>query len=128
MGLLDGLMGNASVIEGEKLTKLIQELEPVLVAGEQIAVAYQLVRDLILLTDRRLLLIDKHGLTGSKVQYRSVPYKSITQFSIESAGSFDLEAELKVWVSGQAEPIQKQFNKRVNIYQMQQALAARVCK
>ena len=35
------------------------------------------------------------GLTGSKVSYHSILYRSITQFSVETAGSFDADAELK---------------------------------
>jgi hypothetical protein len=57
-------------------------------------------------TDRRLIFVNKQGVTGSKIEYLSVPYRSIVMFSLETAGHFDLEAELKVWVSGQATPIQ----------------------
>jgi Bacterial PH domain len=35
-------------------------------------------------------------MTGKKVEYQSVPYRSITRFSIETAGTFDLDAELKI--------------------------------
>ena len=52
-----------------------------------------------------MLLVNKQGVTGSKVEYLSVPYRSIVMFSIETAGHFDLEAELRVWVSGQPSPI-----------------------
>ena len=62
--------------------------------------AYQLVRDVFIFTDRRLILVDKQGVTGRKVQYHSVPYKSITHFSVETAGTFDLDAELTIWISG----------------------------
>ena len=34
------------------------------------------------------------------MQYHSVPYKSITHFSVETAGAFDLDAELTIWISG----------------------------
>ena len=39
-----------------------------------------------------------YGITGSKQEYLSVPYKAF-RFSIESASTFDLEAELKIWIS-----------------------------
>jgi hypothetical protein len=67
-------------------------------------------------------------MTGSKVEYHSIPYKSITHFSIETAGTFDLEAELKIWISSTAVPIQKQFNKKLSIYEVQSVLAAYVLK
>jgi len=55
-------------------------------------------------------------------------YRSITHFSIETAGNFDLDAELKIWISGSSEPIQKKFNKSLNIYQLQSVLAEYVLK
>jgi hypothetical protein len=68
---------------------------------------------------KRFVLVDKRGLTGSKVAYHSIPYRSITHFSIETAGTFDLDAELKIWISGTSDPIQKQFNKKLSIYEVQ---------
>ena len=124
MGFLDGLMGNASTISKEEAT---QELEQILTAGEEVNVAFKLVRDLIVFTDKRLLLVDKQGITGKKIEYHSVPYKAISHFSIETAGRFDLDAELKIWISGAATPtISKQFRKNDSIYDVQRVLAT-VC-
>jgi hypothetical protein len=76
-----------------------------------------------------LILIDKQGLTGSKTEYKSIVYKSISRFSVETAGTFDLEAELKIWISSEAQPsITKQFNKSVNVYDVQKVLAHHVLK
>lgn len=54
--------------------------------------AYQLIRDYFVSTDKRFVLVDKQGITGSKIEYHSIPYKSITHFSVETAGTFDLDA------------------------------------
>jgi hypothetical protein len=67
-------------------------------------------------------------MTGSKVEYHSIPYRSITHFSIETGGHFDLDAELKIWISSTAEPFQKQFNKRLSIYEVQSVLGSYVLK
>lgn len=123
MGLLDGLLGNASEIDPAKIEG---DFAQVLAAGERIEKAYQLIRDLFVFTNKRLILVDKQGLTGHKVEYHSLPYKSIIHFSVETAGHFDLDAELKIWVSGSPMPIQKQFNKNLNIYQVQSVLASYV--
>lgn len=125
MGLLDGLLGNASEIE---VGKLETEFSQVLAPGEKIEKAYQLIRDLFIFTDKRLILVDKQGITGSKIDYHSLPYRAITHFSIETGGHFDLDAELKVWVSGSSSPFQKKFNKRLNIYEVQAVLASYVLK
>jgi hypothetical protein len=125
MGLLDGLLGNASEVDGAALEA---EFSKVLAAGERIEKAYQLIRDLFIFTDKRLILVDKQGVTGSKIEYHSLPYRAITHFSIETGGHFDLDAELKVWVSGSATPFQKKFNKRLSIYEVQSVLASYVLK
>ncbi len=125
MGIFDGLLGNASEVRVEDVKA---ECSHILAGGEKIEKVYKLLRDLFIFTDKRLILVDKQGLTGKKVEYHSVPYRSITHFSIETAGNFDLEAELKIWISGQAVPIEKQFNKSLNIYELQSVLAQYVLR
>ena len=123
MGLFDALLGNAGEMSNEEAT---EELATILGINEQIELAYKLIRDMIVLTDRRLILIDKQGMTGKKVEYRSVPYKSITMYTVETTGHFDLDAELKLWISGQPEPIALEFNGKTNVYAMQGLLAAKI--
>lgn len=89
-------------------------------------VAFRILRDLIVFTDRRLILVDKQGLTGRKVSYLTVPYRAITSFSVETAGSFDLDSELAIWVSGRPEPIRKTLKRGANILAIQQAIAASI--
>lgn len=123
MGLLDGLLGNASRIDNSAIQ---QEFAPVLAQGELVEHAYKLIRDYFVFTDKRLVLVNKQGITGSKVEYHSIPYRSITHFSVETAGSLDMDAELKIWLSGTAMPIQKTFNKKLSIYEVQSVLAGYV--
>ena len=125
MGLLDGVLGNASKIEASKIQS---EFSQILAPGERVEHAYQLIRDMFVFTDKRLIFVNKQGITGNKLEYMSIPYSRITQFSVETAGHFDLEAELKVWVTGQPAPLQMQFNKKLNIYEVQAVLAAYVLK
>jgi hypothetical protein len=74
-----------------------------------------------------LILVDKQGITGSKTEYYSVSYRSITRFSVETSGHFDLDAELKIWISSETTPsISKKFNKSVDIYDVQKVLAKHV--
>jgi hypothetical protein len=119
------MMGNASKIDNSKIQ---QEFSQILAPGERVEHAYQLIRDYFVFTDKRFVLVDKQGITGSKIEYHSIPYRSITHFSIETAGTFDLDAELKIWISSTAEPIKKQFNKRLSIYEVQSVLASYVLK
>ena len=125
MGLFDAVMGNASKIDAAKIQ---QEFAQILAAGEKVEHAYQLIRDYFVFTDKRLVVVDKQGLTGNKTEYHSIPYKSITHFSIETAGTFDLDAELKIWISSNPVPLQKTFNKKLSIYEVQSVLASYVLK
>ena len=125
MGLLDGLLGNASEIN---IAEIKAEYAQILAPEERIEKAYRLVRDMFIFTDKRMILVDKQGITGKKIEYHSVPYRSITHFSIETAGNFDLDAELKIWVSGSPAAIEKKFNKNLNIYQLQSTLAQYVLR
>jgi hypothetical protein len=119
MGLLDAIMGNASEID---VSEVSEELAPIIGATEEVQQVFKVVRDMYVFTNKRLLLIDKQGLTGRKVDYHSIPYRAITQFKIETAGHFDLDAEIKIWVSGQEQPIEKEL-KKDTVVGIQQTLA-----
>ncbi|MBT2253934.1 PH domain-containing protein [Priestia megaterium] len=123
MGILDGLLGNASEadIRGTK-----KDLQNILIANERVEQAYKVIRDLMVFTTKRLIIVDKQGVTGKKTDYHSIPYKTITHFSVETAGTFDLDAELNIWVSGSSAPISKEFRKDKSIYDVQKVLASYV--
>lgn len=126
MGLFSRLIGNAGAVKPDDLYSKYGQL---LIEGEEIEIGFKLIRDTFIFTTRRLLLIEVQGLTGSKTEYKSITYKSITRFSVETPGTFDLEAELKIWVSSEVEPsIKKQFNKSVDVYEVQKVLAFHVLK
>ncbi len=121
MGLFSAILGNAGAVSNDELNKNYGIL---LTEGEEIELGFKLIRDVFIFTTKRLILVDKQGITGSKTEYKSISYKSITRFSIETAGTFELDAELKIWVSSELQPsIKKQFNKSVNVYEVQKLLA-----
>lgn len=126
MGLFSSLLGNAGVANPEEITK---EYANLFTEGEWVEIGFKLIRELFIFTNKRLVLVDKQGLTGKKVEYLSIGYKSISRFSIETAGHFDLEAELKIWISSEQTPsVVKKFNRQVNIYDLQKVLAQHVLK
>ena len=126
MGLFSAILGNAGAVPVDELNKSYGIL---LTEGEEIELGFKLIRDVFIFTTKRLILVDKQGITGSKTEYKSISYKSISRFSIETAGTFELDAELKIWVSSELQPsIKKQFNKSVNVYEVQKLLAHYVLK
>ena len=68
MGLFSGLLGNASQKDIEKTER---QLEDILTSTENVELAFSLIRDLIVFTDKRLILVDKQGMTGKKTSYKS---------------------------------------------------------
>lgn len=123
MGLFSGIVGNATEVD---LNKVKEEYGKLLGSAEQIEKAFKLVRDMILFTNKRLIIIDKQGMTGKKIEYHSIPYRAITNYKVETAGHFDLDAELKIYISGMSMPIEKTFSSGCNIYEVQ-ALLAEYC-
>ena len=121
MGLLSGLLGNASEIDTKKLDG---ELDEILVSGEQLERGYKLVRDLLVFTNKRIVMIDKQGITGSKRETTSIPYGSVVKFSKETAGHFDMDAELRVWVRSSATPVVWEFKGGKDIHEVYRVLSA----
>ena len=100
-----------------------RDYAPILIPGENVLAAFKTVRDLVFLTNYRLALANVQGLTGRKVDVQSIPYKSIVRYSVETAGTFDLDADLKIWVSGSAAPIEVKIGRGSNTVGVQQILA-----
>ena len=90
MGLINTLFGNASEMQPEALQ---QEFGPLLCADERIEKAYKLLRDKWIFTNKRLIIQDVQGVTGKKREYMSVPYRSVERFSVETAGTFDMDCD-----------------------------------
>jgi hypothetical protein len=125
MNFLSGLLGNASQIPTEKAQADYAKL---LSPNERIEAAYQLVRDVFFFTGQRFVHIDVQGLTGKKIAYHSIPYKSVVRFAVQTAGHFDLNAELVLWIRSRAEPLVLEFTNKVNIYEVQALLASHVAQ
>lgn len=77
-----------------------KEVNELLIPGEQIIGYYSSLRDFVIFTNKRIIACNVQGITGSKKDYTSLPYSKIQAFSIESAGTFDMDSELTVCLSG----------------------------
>ena len=76
-----------------------ESVNDLLVAGETAQIAYKTVRDTAVVTNKRIIISDKQGLTGKKVEVYTIPFKSIIMYSSENAGTFDLNTELELWTT-----------------------------
>ncbi|WP_091292677.1 PH domain-containing protein [Amycolatopsis xylanica] len=73
---------------------------PLIIPGEELVSAFKGARDFVVFTNKRLIAVNVQGMTGKKKDFTSLPYSRIQAFSIETAGTFDLDAELELWFSG----------------------------
>lgn len=120
------MLGHASEVSIEKITK---EFQPILLDDEHIERAFKLIRDMLVFTNKRVIMVNKQGITGSKIEYQSIPYSSIKMFSKESAGMMDFDAELKIWLTGETTPtIKQEFRKGDNINDAYKVLSKYVLK
>lgn len=83
-----------------KKTPIEPELESFISKNEDVAFCAKTFRDVAVFTNKRILVVDKQGLTGKKKEYYSIPYKNLVVYSIETAGTFDLDSEIKLVLSG----------------------------
>ncbi|MFM8524056.1 MAG: PH domain-containing protein [Cyanobacteriota bacterium] len=92
------------VIQVSALTPEAPELcnirEGILLTEEIIACSYKGLRDRLIITDKRLLLVDQQGVTGKKKKFLSIPLNRINAFSVETGGTLDLDCDVIIYVSG----------------------------
>ena len=72
----------------------------ILIPGENIIGTYKGVRDYVVFTDKRVISVNVQGLIGKKQDFTSMPYSKISVFSVETAGTLDLDSELEMYFSG----------------------------
>lgn len=119
--LLGAVTGDAGQVEPKDLgPRFLEALLP----GEEVLAAFRTVRDGFALTDWRVMVLDRQGVTGSKTVILSLPYKSIHRFSVEAGGTTDLDEELKIWDRAGAEPLSFSFRRGTGAAMAAQRLLA----
>lgn len=73
------------------------EVLELLVPHEVAYTSFKTVRDTATFTSKRLIVRDSQGLTGHKTEIYSLPWSSVSMWSTENAGTFDLSSEVELW-------------------------------
>lgn len=89
-----------TVLASTDIGKSAELYNYVLLKEEKVLFEFKAIRDVLVLTDRKIIAVDVQGITGKKKEILIVPYSKITAFSTETAGTFDLDLEIKIWASG----------------------------
>lgn len=125
MGLFNMIMGNASETDIREINK---SYAPILCKDEVIERAFSHIRDKWIFTNKRLIIQNTQGVTGKKKEFLSIPYQSVACFSVETAGTFDEDAEMKLWVRGMNEPIEINFGPGTDMEELQKLIAEHILK
>lgn len=93
---------NASFVKlrSANVYNMDKQINAILVEGENVVEFFQGFRDMVVFTNKRIISVNVQGITGKKKDYTSLPYSKIQTFSVETAGTFDLDSELTLWFSG----------------------------
>jgi len=102
-----------------------KEMDGILVDGESIYLAFKGIRDSVTFTSKRIIALNVQGMTGKKRDYTSLPYSRIQAFSVETAGTFDLDSEMELWFSGLGR-IKLEFARGVDIRGLNRLIADHV--
>jgi hypothetical protein len=94
------LIAKFSVIKIMEWGEAQKLFAPFLAPEEKIMLAYSHIRDGVAFTDKKIIAYDVQGFTGQKKEFRFFPYSKISSFSIETAGTFELDSDFKIWISG----------------------------
>ncbi|MCG7532497.1 PH domain-containing protein [Psychrobium sp. MM17-31] len=99
-----------------------EKVSELLLDGEQIVDAYKSMRDGVVFTNKRIIAVNVQGLTGSKKDFTSLPYKNIVAYSVETAGTFDLDSELEVYFS-EVGAVKFEFSGQTKILEISKIIA-----
>ncbi len=116
---------NASVfkLKEGKADDIAGSVMPLLVDGEGVIAAFKAVRDYVVFTDKRLIAVNVQGLTGKKQDFTSLPWSKVQAWSVETAGHFDLDAELDLWFSGMGR-VRLEFKGQADIQRLSKIIAS----
>jgi Bacterial PH domain len=113
MSLFQKILGNAVQADARTIQA---EFQNILIDTEEVVAGFKLMRDSIVFTNERLIIVNVQGITGSKVSNLSIPYSSIKSFTMITAGSLDLDCEISLVVDGYAGfPVSLKFKKGTDL-------------
>lgn len=123
--MIDFSNGSVFKLSPANSQEIAPAVAPLVIPGEEIVACFKGVRDFVVFTNKRLIAVNVQGMTGKKRDFTSLPYSKVQAFSIETAGTFDLDAELDLWFSGLGE-VRLEFKGSADIRQLGHMIASYV--
>lgn len=100
------------------------EVQPLLIDGEEVVLAFEGIRDFVVFTNKRVIAVNVQGVTGRKRDYTSLPFSKIQAYSVETDGLFDNDGELDLWFSGDLGRVRFEFKENVDLPAIAKHIAA----
>lgn len=98
--MIDFTNGSVFKLSPINPAEVTDDIGKLLISDESILAAFKGARDYVVFTNKRLIPVNIQGMTGKKRDYSSLPYGKIQAFSVETAGTLDVDSELELWFSG----------------------------
>lgn len=92
---IQGLFGNVTEISVEEF--LESQWAGLIIEGEEVKKVFKLIRDMVILTDMRIIDINKQGMTGKKTEIKSIRLETIFDVTMETAGLGIDDSELIIY-------------------------------
>lgn len=93
---------NAQIFKMKEVEKntFDSTVKAIYVDGEETIACYKAVRDYMIFTNKRMIVVDVQGLTGTKKDFSCFPYSKIQAFSVKTAGILDVDADVEIAFAG----------------------------
>ena len=120
---------NSAFVKMSKInpSAVINEVQPLLIANEQVVSAYRAMRDYVVFTNMRVISVNVQGITGKKKDFTSLPYSKVSAYSVETSGAFDLDSELEMYFSGLGK-VKFEFTGGSDIVQIGQVISSYILR
>jgi len=90
---------NKGFLKLKQNAEYAEKVKEFLLEDEAVIDAYKSLRDGVVFTNKRIIAVNVQGITGSKKDFTTLPYKNIVAYSVETSGTFDLDSELEIYFS-----------------------------
>lgn len=116
---------NKSVFKLKQNDDYRDRVTDLLLSDETVVAAFRSMRDGVVFTNKRIIAVNVQGITGSKKDFTSLPYKNIVAYSVETSGTFDLDSELEIYFSALGR-VRFEFTGQTNIIEISRLIAKHI--
>lgn len=113
---------NGTFFKLKRNDEYASKVSELLLPDETILSSFKALRDGVVFTDKRIIVVNVQGITGKKIDYTTLPYSKIVVFSVETAGTFDLDSELEMYFSGLGK-VKLEFTGETNLVEISRVIA-----